>query len=514
MPVRYLILCTIVLCSLPGCLIRRGGTAGVKQEISRGDRARYRHRLRSARGHYEQAEADAALLGAGALEAEAALKSVRVIEIQSSVSELEKGALPGLETADGRRQAMRAAYERVIAVGGPQQQALARNNLAVMLLQAGRDDEARDILRAIPGVGAPPDTRLPEADLSVYVFNYARTLEHTSDYEGAYAQCARTVRLRPRFRPCVRKAFRLLEVFRPARVLDAIDLLELIVTKGWPRQADRFVRELLHTWSDEPAAVALLPLAARAWLASGQDCRAFDEATWRGLGGGGMALRPAITELEAACSGDLAPALSSPLVIRLFPIWTGRGWTSPLSQLLTAVGEEYLHEEGGVPQALARYVCASRLDPANMRARLYAVSLLQADPDLDPGGRIVRTLLPPATPPGHGADLQDEIRTRVMLGRIFEREGRLGPPEEGDTAIFQWRRVLESETGSGEGHPRSPETYFRLGTAYRGVGDTDHARAAYLEALEAFDRCGNGPGAARAKEELDALGARQHDGMQ
>lgn len=511
MPARALLpVCLAVLPLLAGCAMRSHGPANVVREIERGDKARRHHHLPSALSHYERAERDAAVLGAGPLEAEAALKRVRVIEMLSSKSRLEKGVHPGLETPERRRATIERAYARVIAVGSDRQQALARNNLAVMLLRAGRDDEARAALYDIPGVGRPTDPALPEAQLAVYLFNYARVLERRGDYAGAYAECARLLRMRPRFRHGVRKTFRLLQVLRPPRITEAVALLEVVLARGRPRQGGRLALELLDSWSDEPGSRALLPIVARAWLAVGEDCGGFDDATSRELldrAASSPHLGPDVAELRLACTGDLTPALSAVPVTWLFPRWMRSGWGPPLARLLTAAADQAVHEDGGIRQALARYACASRIAPQDTTARLYAVAVLQSRPDLDPSGGLVRTLLPPIVPARDGDELQDDIRTRILLGRIFEREGRLGPRQHADTAIFQWQWILDHEPRV-PGRPTSSETYVRLGGAYEGIGDLDRARIAYRAGLEAFRLSGDEAGAARAEDRLRSLGIR------
>jgi hypothetical protein len=137
---------------------------------------------------------------------------------------------------------------------------------------------------------------------------------------------------------------------------------------------------------------------------------------------------------------------------------------------------------------------------------LYAVSLAQTGGGvLDPGGRFAETLLPSTDRPPRRDDLEDVVRARVLLGGMFAREGRIGPADRQNTAIWQWQWVLDAEQAERRRHPdlpASPEAYLQLGSAYEQVGDGTRAEVAYRAARDAFAESHDDAGAGRAGDKL------------
>jgi len=140
---------------------------------------------------------------------------------------------------------------------------------------------------------------------------------------------------------------------------------------------------------------------------------------------------------------------------------------------------------------------------------IYAVSLAHSGgADVDPTGRLVATLLAESEKPTRLDDLEDFVRARVLLGRLFERDGRIGPPDRQNTAIWQWRWVLDVEQAARRVHqnlPASSEVYLQLGAAYERIGDVAQAEVAYDAARDAFAASHDAAGVARAGGRLQRL---------
>jgi tetratricopeptide (TPR) repeat protein len=100
--------------------------------------------------------------------------------------------------------------------------------------------------------------------------------------------------------------------------------------------------------------------------------------------------------------------------------------------------------------AVVLYDLAWRMEPENFDAVIYLVNLLGERADtIDPGGRhlaqLVAELFEAKSLAYKVGDLEEIARLHVILGTIYERQGRWGSPDEVESAVFQWRGALTAQ---------------------------------------------------------------------
>jgi len=143
---------------------------------------------------YDAASKEAFIKGQNSEGADAAIRYGQVIE-SWSLTEPDQS---------WRLEAAKEAYGKAISTGTSQQQAIARNNLGVLLLRSGN---TRDAVSAFKQINA---ASLQGPQQYLYHYNFARALEQDNDPVSSFTEYAVALKLRPDFESAAAGAFRVL----------------------------------------------------------------------------------------------------------------------------------------------------------------------------------------------------------------------------------------------------------------------------------------------------------------
>ncbi|HEV8117445.1 MAG TPA: hypothetical protein VGQ32_02910, partial [Thermoanaerobaculia bacterium] len=232
------------------------------------------------------------------------------------------------------------------------------------------------------------------------------------------------------------------------------------------------------------------------------------------LAAGSAVLDAPIRQMAAAVKGEVPILLDRGAAGDFFSAWVWDAWKSePFSRFLKTIGDSYDRAEQP-RQALARYTAAWSIDSANTEAALYAAVILSDhSTELDPSGRLLDRLTEGLIEDKMAAyrklDWVNVLRLHTVLGDIFERKDKWGPPGNPRSAVYQWTAALRAESEVRKAKPGflpSPGLYLRLGNCYQRLGDREAAWNGYVKASSAFLKISKPEEAAGALERSRGLG--------
>ena len=449
---------------------------------------------------YESVRKDARRTRAGAVEAEAALNTARVIEMWSAADDSQKSRLPeALE-----------AYADVGRLGSPSQKLSAGISRANLLLRLGRSGEAVQAFRKVDLSAADPARRY------YYESLFAQALESDGEKQEAYSKYLAAVHRRPSYKPAVEGVSRILRDSDPARIGDAVSLVTFLLSNNQTEVARPQILAFLEKWAGEPDSQRLLALLVRYYVAASVSPPQFqsnDRPLLAAVSGRAPRLKRAIEDLSSAYGGDSKLA-NDPNAARA----SFGGWTADSSQerafssLLKKIGDYYDRKE--MPAiALARYYAAWAMDRKNTEAALYAATTLRDHTkELDPRGQVFDRLIENFFL-AKGVMYQKEdwpniLRMHLVLAEIFERDGTWGSESQMHSAIFQLTKAILAERQVRQDYtdfPPSPGLHQRLGNAYQHVGRDPAAWEQYVDAAEGFVQYGSADQASAAMFKAKSL---------
>jgi tetratricopeptide (TPR) repeat protein len=362
-------------------------------------------------------------------------------------------------------------YEEAIQIGSPGQRVLAQNNLAILFMRQHENERALEVFRNADF------SSVPRSHQSLYYYNYGRALELSRELQAAYRRYLRALELQPGFDLAIDGAFRSLHKSKPARMKEASDLANRLLSQGETELVGSQIRKSLDVWAAEPEVQRLLAALLRYYVAASVDPPQFEKTEWKRLARLAEAspvLRRAVEEVRLVYVGDLAPIFNPVAATEQFRAWTREEWQyEALSQLLQKVGDFYDRREQP-EKALARYSAAWMVDRDNTEAALYAAAVLRdhrATLDLDRQllRQLVGLLFDQKSESYLRGEWLDILRFHVVLGTIFEGEKEWGSRQEPYSAIFQWEHALEADQRlrrANPDFPPSPGIHLHLGVVY------------------------------------------------
>ncbi len=383
---------------------------------------------------------------------------------------------------------------------------VASNNYAALLVDLDRGTEAVDLLE---GIAAEMERRTVPVERATYRYTYGRALEQAGRLKEALRKYREAVRLDPGFRQTAEAALRLTE--KIGDVATGIDEFSRIV--------DTLVeRKLLHraaTW-------LRTGLSNDRWVRDAAFNRFFLSLiryyTVAKLGRGVYAKewQPRLDGIAGLLKGhavimraDLSELYMGDLRIQLRPQLSGEyrrrysHWATParpneefltFAKFVRTVGDAYL-QEGDLRAAIQRYGLAWLIQPKGSDGALYLANvLLIGRQQVDPDGNLLRQVVFELFSEKSGAyrrqDKAEIVRLHTILGQIFQRQGRFGPPHDPQSAVFQWERAVrfqrEISRTEVDAAAATPGLYTELARAYVGLRDNRMAWKNYIAAAEGY----------------------------
>ena len=389
----------------------------------------------------------------------------------------------------------------------PNRRLRTENNYAALLLRTGRTDAARLQLESMR---EPMRKQPPEAQ-SRYLHNYARALERT-DPLLALKLYDEALSVGPVFEDTARAASSLAlnapseSVGIPATVA----LVSRLLTAGqFPLAQEHLLKaSTMPRWIGHPQYPQILASVAR-FLATAKVDRAGFTRVWdKPLAEGARVRKDAQVRYDDLRRAFLPPGIElvfePALAKSRFSAWlTTDTEAAALVSLLHEVGRQ-ARVEGATDDALSRLASAWAFSrtagpiaaDAGMAAAVDLTSLLlAAGPDLGARTRVldemVAQLFEGKGQAYAGRDYASALRFHLLLGSIFERQKRWGPPSNPHSALFQWQLALKDHdllraTGRPGDLSEVPGLHLRLAKAWEEVGDRSNALRALLNAADGY----------------------------
>ena len=395
-----------------------------------------------------------------------------------------------------RMVATEQLYRLAIDQGTDTQRVSARNDLGVFYLQSGRAAEAVETLRQID------PNQLPAEQRFIYQYNTARALELEGNGAQAYDLYVDAIQSNPRFTRAADRAYQTLFQLEPAEgIQKAVGLTSILMEQKQNAVAESNLLAAFRRWGDRVEVKRLLPLMLRQEVSLGRDLETLAESAlgqWREIAERSPQLRPALTDLANAYSGDLSHLLVKRNSVEVFREWVYElGQGREFAVLLKNIGDRYSFKDRKV-QAMSRYQAAWELDPDNTEAALYCANVLQDSPELDPNGWILRGLIDTIfVQKGNDyrmGDWENILKKHLLLSKIFERRNQWDPRSNPQTVLFQLHAALRAENNLREQDPEvapSPGLRHSLGSAYLRLRQLEPGIDHELEAVRAYIQIGN-----------------------
>jgi Tfp pilus assembly protein PilF len=467
-----------------------------------------------------------------------------------------------------------AAYQTAIkeAAGSPVTSDLevrAHNNYSAFLLETGRPKEALRELEAIQDAMKSDRYRQVRPR---FLFNYGEALQAAGDARRAQAVYQEAITLAPDLTPAAEAASRLALAANSESIgiPATIDLVRQLLRNQDYRAAETHLRAAFDTrhWLGHPqfprvvAALASLLAAAPPSAAAARERlalreKALDEQLqsdiidrrqhdrllaaarstfetdseqlafdlgWRPMleaqrGFVNPTAARRITDLIDAFAAPEFPLILNPGAARsAYDHWWagGEGDQRAFAALLRHRGDT-LRRTGQPSRAVSRYALSWALDIENVEPALQLADLLLSDTDktADPTGSVLGTFINELfRGKGEaylGEDLENILRFHTILGTIFERQGRWGPPHNPMSAAFQWEHALQIQQrllrrATPTRLQSVPGLHAKLAHAYGALGNPQRAWQEFVEAGEGYVAAGRPADARSMIDETHRLG--------
>lgn len=365
---------------------------------------------------------------------------------------------------------------------------LAANNLAVLLLNSGRNQEA---LQAIQDIELPES--MPAPQRAVFTYNIARTYELNGNRELALKRYSDAYVANPDFTQAAESGFRLMSMEKTPQIADAVKLSNYAIRSGHASVAHERLLPLLRNWATANDAQELLAALVRCYIAENLSPLSFKEKETPRLAeaiAGEPRLTQAANQVGAAYYEEL-PAFPFQAVER-FSLWRNRQWGTTTFAPLLNVAAKWFAENDQPGRALGRYMAAWNLTRDPQYAMEFA-SLIRQRPELDKNGRLLNGLLDSMfMAKGESYAKQDWgsiFQMHVAIGTIFERRGEWGANGEVRGAMFQWEHAISAYNrlhATNPTPPPAPGLHAHLATCYSHTNRPQQAAREFVLAAEGF----------------------------
>jgi hyperosmotically inducible protein len=301
----------------------------------------------------------------------------------------------------------------------------------------------------------------------------------------------------------------------------AVERLQRLLDANSLDAAERLLISVMDSdaWHDQPQAMALLPelfvtfairndtpysTIVKEWLPRLDHLR-FELQNEP---------RNKVEQLLLVFEGKDLPMSFDGDVERHFSLWTEPEQRRNLSRLLRQTGDAMVDREP--KRAAERYIAAWKLDRNNVDA-LTSLANLLAEWDDEKVPMLLGQLVDNAWDAKLGAiasgDDAAELRLHMVLGAIFDRQGKFEPSTDPRTSSFQYAAALAAyeRLRLKPDAPVYPGVYSNAALSFKRLGKTAEAWHAYVSAADANLHTGDVESAARMLERCDELGYEPGD---
>ncbi len=355
----------------------------------------------------------------------------------------------------------------------------AENSLAVALLRLGRTNEAVSVYETMES----RLSRIPkQQQKATYLYNFGRALEAIGSPKPAFERYRLAAEIDPELHVAAKATLQVL--FQPSWGLAGLEnaavWFDVLIKRGDTLVAAEMFPKALgnEKWRDLDGYVRLLISFAR-YLGIANVAPQRFARRWRSAlveqrdASSSTRTHRAIDEIIAAYEIDFEVELYPQTADRYFPTLLSthglEDQRAVLSTFLKTIGDGFMRS-GNPEKALQRFAVAWNLETTNIDSGLYLADiLLEHGSKVDPDGRIlgqfIEVLFESKMQAYLGEDWVNIGRLHTILGTIFARQRRWGPPNNIRTAIFQWKRALHFRRKV-EGAGPVPGLRARLANAY------------------------------------------------
>ncbi|MEE9394253.1 MAG: hypothetical protein V3W41_17275 [Planctomycetota bacterium] len=418
-------------------------------------------------------------------------------------------------TADKKRAL--AWYDSAIRIGDTQQQALARNNKGVALLETKDSAGALTVLREIDL------NQVDKFQRPLFRYNLGRALEREGAPLEARQEYSKVLAEKPDFRPASDSVFRLLLQSKDkSKVKDAAAQVDQLTSGKQIRISRANAKKCLTQWRADADAPLLCKSLIRNYRVSGIRPRRFarkEKPYFKKLAESSKDMKPFADAMMMVYEGKLEIAINNRKALSVFPYWERPEMKAEWAKLLRATADKF-DNRGDSEQALARYLLSWKLDQESTESLVYIAELFRQNPKLlvkQPAvfeALIDRVMVAKGIAYSNSYTSSDEWtnirRYHILLGTIFENQRKWGGPKTIRSAIFQFERAIwtraKIEKASGTRLGPAPGLHYRAGKAWHhrkdsSPDDRDRAYNHYIRATQIFIKRGN---ASEAMTCLDA----------
>lgn len=435
-------------------------------------------------------------------QASQAAEEGRLVEYVLDAGPAFVGLLSPDTPPEATRRLVEVYWQEVIPATKGDERLRAVNDCGVLLLQAGWNDRALDMLNDLDPETLRALEDADDASAAQFLLNAGLALERAGDAAAALDRYLRALERDPRSREALQGVQRRAAELPAARATRTWIAATQRLREGRRLDEAGKALETALALAVEPgvdaAARPLLPEMVRYLVAASVGPEMFRER-WR----------PALNRLVEATGDRETRSLAEALVLTYerpeqVAFEAGGPWASThpnlFSRLLLNLGQNL--ERQAPHQAASFYETAWNLERENFEAVIYLVNLLAEEPAaVDPQGRllneVVFELFQAKNQAYQAGELEDIARLHAILGTLYDRQGRWGSPDEVEGSVFQWRGALrayealarERATPGAEALSPSPVLHARLARAYEGAGAArweEEAFRHYSEAAEGY----------------------------
>lgn len=404
----------------------------------------------------------------------------------------EKGKDPALY-GEAKQQ-----FHSVIKEGAPEQQLVARNNLAALELEDGDSVAALQVLDE--GYATAKSVAEPSVQ-SQYLFNYAQALERAPGAKNRNpADLYREAFVAdPRRREAADAGMK--SALAQGNVAKAAEFVDLLVEKGHLELAEKRVRETLDNEKVRQSADAYLLVGSLMGLIGAQKLPVPEfQKRWqtyvRGLGTGldsrANTMRTLLQMGYAAperLDGFLqgAPSYESSYYVKQKLGFSNlpKPQAARVSTYLWQIGRVRA-ADGESGAALSLYSLAWLLNAENINAATAKANLLlERQKEIDPEGkqlnRFIDELFAGKGEAYLGNDWRGILRFHTVLGTIYWKQGQWGNSGNPRGAIFQLERAMRARTNI-----QGPERDEPIAGLYTMLADCYVATSRFPQAYDAY----------------------------
>ncbi|MBV8517025.1 MAG: hypothetical protein JO197_06415 [Acidobacteria bacterium] len=405
-------------------------------------------------------------------------------------------ALKGAQTNAGLDPAaagqVEAAYQKALKDAQGMLSFKAHNDYAVFLLDRGDHARAQQIFAD----GVKDCDSVSQKTAARYRYNFALSQARSGQMEPALATYRRALENDPTLEPASNAAFNIVNELGPQRgAAEAVDLIELLIDRNQLGEAEKRITQALDPargeWQQQSAPMEKLVRLFARWAAKNDNASETVKTLLPPLiaaaANGGEAARERAAELQGLWERSDLPLSFESNAELLFPHWPSAEERNDLSHLAMIAADDWELANSG--QAMARYIVAWQLDPANVDAIVYCAALLDLRDPSPEREALFDSMITALFESKRAAadDHQALLRLHMVLGSIFEKRGQWGSLTDPRSAAFQyWSAFHEYESlrASEADAPVYPGVHANLGAAYQHIGMAPEAWQQYVSAAE------------------------------